>query len=164
MFINIKISSKNYKSLKNFITFFITFCETNNLNFKLFLKYFKQRQKKFNFTILKSPHVNKTAQEQFEYRIFSKQINLYSFQLIKFLIILKKIQIALFSDIKVQIKFFYNKKKINKIKRKTFNPNNFKMQLFQTKTSIELQQKKKIEFYLNLFDIYGEISLKNLFR
>jgi len=106
MFINIKISSKNYKSLKNFITFFITFCETNNLNFKLFLKYFKQRQKKFNFTILKSPHVNKTAQEQFEYRIFSKQINLYSFQLIKFLIILKKIQIALFSDIKVQIKFF----------------------------------------------------------
>jgi len=38
------------------------------------------------------------------------------------------------------------------------------MQLFQTKTSIELQQKKKIEFYLNLFDIYGEISLKNLFR
>ena len=114
MFINIKISSKNYKSLKSFITFFITFCETNNLNFKLFLKYFKQQQKKFKFTILKSPHVNKIAQEQFEYRLFSKQIKIDSFQLLKFLILLKKIQIALFSDIKIQIKFFYNNKKKKK--------------------------------------------------
>ena len=73
MFINIKISSKNKKSLQNFLKVFELFCEKKNLKSNTFIKYFSQKQKTSNiYTILKSPHVNKKAQEQFEYSIIFK--------------------------------------------------------------------------------------------
>nr|YP_009495537.1 ribosomal protein S10 [Psammoneis japonica]AWQ64267.1 ribosomal protein S10 [Psammoneis japonica] len=161
MFITIKILSKNNKSLKNFRIFFFSFCKKNNIDLKLFLKSFTQRQKKINFTLLKSPHVNKIAQEQFEFRLCSKQINIKSFQLLKFLILLKKVQTVLFSDIKIKIKFFYNEKRTKKTKLKIFNLDNYMAQIFYNKNLKKFQKKKKISSYLKLFDIYGEISIKN---
>ena len=73
---------------------------------KYFIQYFPKKQKTNIFTILKSPHVNKKAQEQFEIFVFSKQLTLYSIKKLKYLFYLKKIQESLFSNVKVKIKFF----------------------------------------------------------
>jgi ribosomal protein S10 len=168
MFIKINILSKNYNSLKSFIAFFINVCETNNLNSTQFLKFFKHPQKNFKYTVLKSPHVNKTAQEQFKYSLFSNQVWICSFQLLKFLILLKKTHVLLLSDIKIKIIFFYNKKRLYNVKTETVNPDNFKIQLFHTSkkpTKFKSHCNKfykttsKLQLYLSLFDIYGEIGL-----
>ena len=224
MFINIKISSKNQNSLKNFLTFFNSFClkksKKKNLytikkkltkiikkkwsnkskiflpslpNFKIYnhkkickykinkkkyiikkkanglLSYSQQKQKRKVFTTLKSPHVNKTAQEQIEYRLFSKHINIFSFQILKFLILIKKIQMKLCPDIEIQIKFVLNNKIIKKTKLVSLNPDNYKTNSFSSYKKkdigsikkVQKLNKKQILSYLQLFDIYGELSFKN---
>lgn len=69
------ITSKNKKSLKNF---FELLDKNFKTKFNIILKYSRKANEKTFLTILKSPHVNKTAQEQFESRYFSKQINAYA--------------------------------------------------------------------------------------
>lgn len=136
-----------------------------------FFDYFQEKQKQKVFTTLKSPHVNKTAQEQVEYRLFSKQINIFSFQILKFLIFIKQIQTKIFSDIKIQIKFVLNNKIISKNKLILLNPNNYKIKKFFLKKKKDIfykQQvyhynKKQIIFYLKLFDVFGELNFNNLF-
>jgi ribosomal protein S10 len=143
MYFQIKILSKNKISIKKFLLFFY---KNKQLKLNVIFKYFNQPRNKRIFSILKSPHVNKTAQEQFEYIITTKKINIYSFKIIKFLIFIKKIQNKLFSDIKLEIKFLINKKLKKKIKKKIFNPNNFKIN----------NKKLNIQKYLKIFDIFGE--------
>ena len=131
------------------------------------LNYSQQKQKRKVFTTLKSPHVNKTAQEQIEYRLFSKHIKLISFQILKFLILIKKIQMKLCPDIKIQIKFVLNNKIIIKTKLISLNPDNYKTNSFSFNKDISFlkkkqkHNKKQILSYLKLFDIYGELSFKN---
>lgn len=149
MFINIQISSKNKNSLKNFFEFFIKICGKKNLKTALFLKYFPRHTTKNVFTILKSPHVNKTAQEQFGYSIFSKQINIQTFQMLKFLIILKKIQTQLFPDVQIKIKYILQEKKFKIVRTQILNPNNYRVNYFPKN---EFQDTKS---YLKLFDIFG---------
>jgi ribosomal protein S10 len=48
--------------------------------------------------------MNKTAQEQFEYRIYSKQITIYSSQNFQYLFF-EKINTHLFPDVKIKTKF-----------------------------------------------------------
>ena len=62
MFIILSIYSKNLNSLTNFLKFFF-------------------------LSVLKSPHVNKKSQEQFEYYIYTKQLKIHVFQIAKFLTI-----------------------------------------------------------------------------
>jgi small subunit ribosomal protein S10 len=55
---------------------------------------FKIKNKKKIFTVLRSPHVNKKAREQFIYKENKQKIDIKSnniFQLLNFLIIIKKI-------------------------------------------------------------------------
>jgi ribosomal protein S10 len=133
--------------------------------------YFQQKQKQKVFTTLKSPHVNKTAQEQIEYRLFSKQINIFSFQILKFLILIKQIQTKICSDVEIQIKFVLNNKIILKTKLISLNPDNYKIQhpFSQKKKDIFYKQKiynynkEQTIFYLKLFDMYGELNFNNLF-
>jgi len=82
------IISKNKKSAENCFLFFSN--NMNELNVNIVKKYLKKKKKKNLLTILKSPHVNKTAQEQFESKLFSKQLNIYSSRNFKFLLVLKK--------------------------------------------------------------------------
>jgi ribosomal protein S10 len=150
MFININIKSKNKNSL---IFFFKIFNQFNNdkklkLNQGLFLSQ-KKKHKKI-FTILKSPHVNKTAQEQFEFILFSKKIKIDTFQVLKILIVLKKLQTTLFSDVIIKLDFIIDAEQ-TKIKLITkFKPN-----------SVILADKynstcKQVELYLLLFHFYGK--------
>ena len=154
MFINIYISSKNFSSIKNFINFLNVLSLSKPLKNKLFLKYLKIPSSKKVFTLLKSPHVNKTAQDQFEFIIFSNKISLYSFKTSKFLYLLKKINLTLFPDVKIKISFFNNFKKFKEKKIQAFELNKFSLKMLSSK----LYFNHKMKSYLKLLDIYGEIN------
>jgi ribosomal protein S10 len=164
--------SKNKNSLQSAFFFFL---KTSILNFNIVKKYFQKKTKKHFLTILKSPHVNKTAQEQFEIRIFSKQLSIYSPKKLKYILFLKKIQENLFSDIKVKIKFSLNEKKQNYFRSTIINPNNYKLDInkncLSQKNNLNTIKKKKnsskftnennkkTKHFLAIIDIYGEFKL-----
>ena len=149
MFINIQISSKNKNSLKSFLKFFIKLCNKKNLEIDVFLKYFLRQKTKNVFTILRSPHVNKTAQEQFQFNIVSKQINIQTFQILTFLVISKKIQTQLFFDVLIEIKYKFQKKNLNKIRTQILNPKNYQTKFFFKKEVVCIRK------YLQLLDVFG---------
>jgi ribosomal protein S10 len=164
----ITITSKNEKSLKNYLTFFYKSIKIFNLTTKLLNK----KKKKFFVTILKSPHVNKKAQEQFGYHIFSKQLLISFSNSYHLILFLKKIEKNLFSDITIKIKLQLNKNLPEKLKKKLFNPDNFKICILK-QTNFSLNTTKKLKFLNNdkslfkktkqlfqIFDIYGEIHRK----
>ena len=174
MFFHLKVSSKDKKVLKNFGRFLSKLKTTSNS-----LKSFsKQNVRKF-VTILKSPHVNKTAQEQFEFRFYTKEFLINSFKPLTFLLILKKINNTSFSGIDLKVKSLVQE---NKKKNLTaLDPDNINL---NTVSNYGLSQKKKLnnksfleknvrkfsqnssssKRYIQLFDCYGEMSLKNNFQ
>jgi ribosomal protein S10 len=163
---NLTITSKTEESLKNFI-----FCLKNpNINYNVISRQFKKKIKKQKFSILKSPHVYKTAQEQFESRFFTTQIHFYSNDNFKSLIFLKKIKNNLFPDIRLKIKISTNKTLARKVDQQIFNPDNFKLNILQKnliKGGVRKYKEanyKKVEFLFKLFDTYGELIPNIMFR
>ena len=117
----IKIYSKDKKSLKQFKTFL----KHLNKEWKSFTFYVKDKKKrKEKITILKSPHVNKKAQTQFQSIIYSANIRYISLDLKKNYIILKKIKNHLFPDIKIKINQTIFNKKTKFSQNKLFSPKN----------------------------------------
>jgi hypothetical protein len=129
MYLELKILTKNKKSINKFLLFFF-----NNNKLNLIFKHFSKKNKRKIFTILKAPHVNKIAQEQFEYRIVTNQTNLYILKTLKFLVFLKNIQNKLFSNIKLELNTLFWKKNDN-IKIEIFNPDKFRLN-YKTKNYI----------------------------
>lgn len=173
MFFHIKVSSKDKKVLENFGQFLSKLETTSN-----FLKSFsKQNVRKF-ITILKSPHVNKTAQEQFEFRFYTKEFIVNSFKPLTFFLILKRINNLSFSGIDLKVKglFKENKKKIliavnpdntnlNTVKNYgLIQKKNLKQKMFRNKNLQKFNESFSFsKRYIQLFDCYGEMSLKNDF-
>ena len=153
---NLIVKSKNKSIINDFVYFFIECLLYNSNSLK---KQFKNKKNKKKIVILKSPHVNKQAQEQFEYHMFSKQIKIYSFHILKFLIFLKKIQLKLFPDIKFKISFYFLKD-LKKIKLKTFSPDTFLYYLYNKKNLTSKNTQKITKIYLKLLDLYGEFIFK----
>lgn len=152
MFININILSKNYKSLILFLNFFFNFCKKNNIKCnKQFINKFQKKYKIIKFKILKSPHVNKKAQKELKYFLFSLNIQIISFQNLKLLVMLKKMKIFLFSDIQIQIKILRNNKKLLVKKQNLLS--------FKKK---DLFFKNATKNYLTFFDFFGELFIKSL--
>lgn len=124
------------------------FCKNLHLNAIVLQKNAPKSKHVKKFTVLKSPHVNKTAQEQFEFRLHSKQIIIFSPQIFKILIFFKRFQATLFSDIRFQIQLSLNSSQSSVIDLDHFHMNQF------------LDLKSSNFVYLNrcicLFDIYGE--------
>jgi ribosomal protein S10 len=154
--LNIKIESKNQISIKKFLKFFK---ETSNTNFKTIQKFFSKKEKKTFISILKSPHVNKSAQEQFEIRNHSAQITIQTNQPFKLLIVLKKIKINLFPDINIKLRLIFNKKVQKSFKQKFFNIDNFQPNQFSKiknkKIIVETINFNSGSQILSLFDMYG---------
>jgi ribosomal protein S10 len=149
---HITIISKNKSSLNSVSTLLNSINHNKYLNLNIIKKYFKKKNKKSVLTILKSPHVNKTAQEQFEFKFSSKQFLIKpTTKNLKFILLLKKLESNLFPDTKIILKFISNRK-LKKKNSKIFNINNFKI---KQKTD----PIKKILTVLNIFDIYGELQL-----
>jgi ribosomal protein S10 len=157
----IKISSKNKATLQLFLMF-ISKLENNNL----LLKYFpKQKIKKF-ITVLKSPHVNKSAQEQFEFRVYTKKLRVSSPQHLKFLYFLKKSQTTIFPFINLKLEGIYSVKSQLNLISSRLDPNKLNSSFF-TKSKFKKNMKKQyfrksLIKYFNLLDCYGEYRIKKL--
>lgn len=141
MFINIYISSKNLASLKLFTSFIIKLVNNKKLTSKSLIKKFQQKKEKKIFTVLKSPHVNKTAQTQFEYRLYNKQFTIFTDVPLKIIFFLKYFQENIFSDTKLKLKFKTNS------------------YLFQAEPITHF--KYSTDSYLKYLDIFGELCFKN---
>jgi len=160
MYFTIRISSKSKEVLNSFLAFISEFDQTD-LN--LIVKYFPKQKIKKYITVLKSPHVNKSAQEQFEYRVYSKQLLVSSIQNLKFLYFLKKSQNSIFPFIKIKLEGHHDVKshvfKIlqfvdpNKLNIKFFSINMFDKSITKRSSQVFVQ-------YLNLLDCYGELRVK----
>lgn len=101
------VLSKNLKSLTSFFKFLYKFFKV--LDISAVKKYLRRKNTKQVFTILKSPHVNKTAQEQFESRKYRKNIIVYPLNSpadkVKLLLFFKKLKNSCFSGIKLNLSY-----------------------------------------------------------
>ena len=147
---NVKVVSNNPNSIQKLFLFFFY---NKKIRYNKIKKYFQKKKKKKILTILKTPHVNKTAQEQFEYRIYSKQITMYSSQGFQYLVFLKKISVNLWPEIKIKIKIDMNQSSEKQIA--ILNPTHLKRDFFKgdNRENLKLKTKSMIE----AFDIYGEL-------
>lgn len=174
---NVTITSKNKNSVSDFFSFF---SKNVACNFNILKKCFQKSKKKKRLTILKSPHVNKKAQEQFESRIFKKQFTVQTLKNLKYLIFLKRLNYNLFPDVNIKLKYIITDKNSKKLGLKTVNPNyykinkyyNLKLNNFNLKNLAQLKRKnttsklylaKKTNHLLQVFDLYGEF-LKHMFE
>ena len=156
MFINIYLSSKNYTSLNTFLRFFVKMIKNKHIKTSAFLAQHSKPRLTKKFSILKSPHVNKKAQDQFEFHVYKKQLSLYSFQGLKVLMILKRIQCKLFADVKIKVGVVFNDSKLHKKIRKNLNPNRIILKKNKVNDSLS-------KVYLQLLDMHGETHFKNDF-
>jgi ribosomal protein S10 len=150
----VTIESNNFNSINKFFFFFFN---KKKINFNTIKKYYVKKKKRKILTMLKSPHVNKTAQEQFEYRMYSKQLTVYSSQNFQYLVFLKEIKTHLFPDIKIKIEFQINQSIAKRVE--LLNPNNFQINLFKNKSKKLLKVEAKN--YIKTFDTYGELKRMN---
>ena len=123
MFFYLKVSCKDKRILEKFTRVF-----TKIKSLPIFIKPFPKHEKRRFITVLKSPHVNKTAQEQFEYRFFSKHFLVFSFKPRIFFLLLKKLKNLSFSGIKLEVKGIFEKNITNRYVLKLVNPDNVVLQ------------------------------------
>ena len=169
MVFTLSIYSKNLSSLTNFLKLFYKLNINKFLRFKLSVLQSPQPKKKIFFSVLRSPHVNKSSQEQFEYCLHSTKLKISVSQITKFLSIWKIFNTELFADLKIKTKFVFNKKPAQ-----SFILFNITSEKFQT-----IFYKKRLKYFnentknlsqlfshtaLFLLDIQGEIMLKNYFQ
>ena len=156
MFFYLKASAKDRRVLKKF-SYFLNELDTSTFVLK---HHSKQNQRKF-ITVLKSPHVNKTAQEQFEYRFYHKQFLINSLNPFTFFLMLKKVQTSSFSGLKLEIKSGLNLTEKNINFRKIFNPDNSLLHSYSEDSQFILSPVL-IKKYIQLFDCHGETFLKSI--
>jgi ribosomal protein S10 len=152
MFLYFKIFSKDNKVLKKFLLFLLKL----NMSPVVIKSVPKQQKRKF-VTILKSPHINKTAQEQFEFRYYSKEFIVHSVKPLTFFLIIKKLKNLSFSGLKLEVKGLLNFEKKTKSLLNQLNPDNVILHQHQISTKLSFQKQ-----YIQLFDCYGEVWLKTL--
>lgn len=154
----ITVTSKNLKSLK---LFFLFCCQNKNFNIKT--TFYKKKTKKKTITVLKSPHVYKKAQSQWEYKLFSTKIKISSQNSLKSLILLKKIKSKLFPEIKLQTKIIINKQNQFNLQNKALTPKKFTINNFNNfkinSKNKQIITTKKILNYIKIFDCLGELIL-----
>jgi ribosomal protein S10 len=165
----IKLCSKDKKSLHHFLSFLKHNIKTQN--FQLSFNSLRKKKVVKKVTVLKSPHVNKTAQEHFGYTLYSIELLCYSWEIKKYLIILKKIRNQLFPGIKIQIsgKFSGAKKPFKELLLNPTNvlfygsswvPSKQKMKSESLSSNTDLKNKNLLEknlLYLNVLNCYGEL-------
>ena len=154
MFFTINIYSKNLNSLNNFLKIFNNKKIFKKLKIKFFKILYENPVKKKKLTILKSPHVNKKAQEQFEHKIYKKKLLCFTEQPFLFLIMFKVLRFKYFSDAYVLINFQFDLSKSTKIFKQNFN---FK--------SIDLKHVKSkflLIDYLKVLELKGEFLVNKI--
>lgn len=151
MFIIIHIYSKNYLAILQLIAFFSNKFLLKKLNLTTFNLMHQNPIKRKTFTVLKSPHVNKTAQEHFEYSIYKKTLKIHSYKGFLVLKLLKVLKTRMFPEIKFKISIINQPFKFKRNLRNKINPNNFTI----------IQNNSDIKTYLKVFNNYGNFVLKS---
>lgn len=151
MFIIIDLNSNNVETLKSFQAFLLKNKMSQKLN--IFYNFYSKKSKIKNFTVLKSPHVNKTAQEQFNYCSYKTTVILFSPNFLLVLYYLKLISNKLFPTLTIKIKICFNTTFSHKKFKQCFNPNKF---------IIERNKSQVIQNYLLMFDLFGQFSYKTV--
>lgn len=163
MFFHIKVSAKDKKVLEKFGQFISKLQLTSNS-----LRLLSKRNVRKFITILKSPHVNKTAQEQFEFRVYTKEFIISSFKPLTLFLILKKINDSSFSGLNLKIESLF--KQNTKKKLIALNPDSVDLntvERFNSVLSSDLSTSQNFlssKRYIQLFDCYGEMVLKTDFH
>merc|ERR1712226_452953 len=122
----LKLISKNKNSLNKFLKILTQISRINSIQLIEFIK--EKKKTKTLLSVLKSPHVNKKAQEQFEYIYYSRKNICFSWMTRKYLMLLKKIKNQLFPEIKIRIESnFFTRNFL--IGNKVTNPSQYKYRL-----------------------------------
>ena len=155
MFFHLKTSTKSKKVVDNFVKFLSKIEEL-----PITIKHFQKKNKKSVVTVLNSPHVNKTAQEQFEFRIFKRQFLVSSSKPHLFLSLLKKIVSQSFAGMKLELKGLHNKRYYDsKATRSKIDPDNIVLNIEKKTIQAEKAFNNTTKLYVQSFDSYGEILL-----
>ena len=117
-------------------------------------------------TACMTKHVNKTAQEQFEFRHYNCQFTVYSPKPFLMLFVLKRLFGSVFLGLKFELKVFLDT--IN-VQKKSLNPDNYIIKnlefpillLAENNKDKRVYSEKIILKYLQLFDLFGEVNLKS---
>lgn len=157
MLINLSIYSKNSNSLTNFLKFFYRLESNKLFNFQLFTVQSQKKKKRFFFSVLKSPHVNKKSQDQFEYVTYEKNLKINILKLAQFLTICKIINTKIFHDINFKIKFLSIRTTHQHVTINKINSDIFVFKLFKKKKF--LFSKITNQSLFKLLDLQGEIFL-----
>lgn len=154
MLIYLFVYANNYKTLANFTRLLNKINYTRKTKLKLFLTQTQNKKQSKIFTVLKSPHVNKKAQEHFKLLKYTKKIKLCSFKLSKLLILLKKVHHHLFPNMHLKVKVMLLN---SDTKKDLLDPN-----IFILNNSKKLL-KANSSTYLKIVDSFGEVLLKKDF-
>lgn len=135
----LKVISKNKESLLFFYNFLFLKKENSLLNYYLLKKKFKSSNSSKFITILKAPHVYKTAQEQFAVLHYQEQYLIQTTNCRKFLKFIKKLKVERFSSVTILLKHYIIR-------------NNYKLHknITLANFSYAIFSKKNINFFLNL--------------
>ena len=147
MFFNIYIYSKNYNSINNFVEFL-----NSKLNNLCFIKSPKKTSKT-TLTFLKSPHVNKTAQEHFSFNYFTKNLLIKPKNPLLILFIIKFVKKKLFLDVKFKIKVLNHKRLGKNMLKNCTHPADFNL----------YNSKIYLTNYLNVLNNYGKTVVSKKF-
>lgn len=151
MFIYLFIYTNNFKALVGFTKFLNRINFARKTNLKLFFTHKQNTKQSKIFTVLKSPHVNKKAQEHFKLLKYKKKIKLSSFKLNKLLILLKKMHENLFPEIHIKVKVILSN---SDTKKNLLDPNIFIL------NNSKIILKPNFDIYLKILDCFGEVLLK----
>ena len=102
MLINLYLKSKNPSSVKKLYALLIITCKFYNVSLYRNCTLPTICNK---FSILKSPHVNKSSQEQFQYKLHRKKLSFHSKNLFKILLFIKSLRKKTFTDVSFKIEF-----------------------------------------------------------
>jgi len=166
MIITLKISSANHNSLENFSKILVDKLHIiKNIKFSI-ISTAKKRITRNKFTVLKSPHVNKTAREQFEIINYTRTFNIYCYQNLLLLFVIKRIKRYLSSDVKLKVNLNYNSNHIHKNLKSNLNLNNnylnkfdFNKPQYTANSFDEISHSTKN--YLKCLDVFGETIFKH---
>ena len=174
---NITATSKNKKELNFFILVLNRYLFFNSNNIK---KISQKKIKKIRITLLKSPHINKKSQEQFEIKFFKKKIILKIEKSLKYLLFFKKIYCSMFSNVNLKVKQMLNDKKnsfgnifksnLFIIKLEIFKIIKFKnfkilknVNLCKKKIKFKHLLAKKTNYLVDSLELIGLLHLKSIF-
>lgn len=164
----IKLFSKTKETVLRFLKLLEQLnASLNFMKFSIQLNKIKKKRKKI--AILKSPHVNKKAQEHYQIIIYKATINYFSWETYKSIIFIKKIKNLMFPGLKIKIEKTICSKRNLPIKKliKASYSKTQKLFLLKQREKLSLFTKitKKSELltetlhYLKYLDTYGALAI-----